>query len=203
MFTGIVECTGIIREIIPFAEGVHMKVQSNVSSALKVDQSVAHDGVCLTVTEIVGDLHSVTLIKESLDRSHFRLVRIGDTLNLERAMSLDGRLDGHLVQGHVDDTITCMGIETTGDSWMVRFSFKDVHAPLLIDKGSVCINGVSLTVIQPTRQDFQVAIIPYTWAHTNLQKLHIGQICNVEFDLYAKYLWRWHNLEHTKNESYI
>lgn len=202
MFTGIVECTGIIRKIIPFAEGIHMKVQSIVSSALKVDQSIAHDGVCLTVTEIVGDEHFVTVIKESLDRSHFRLARTGDTLNLERAMSLNGRLDGHMVQGHVDDTITCIGIETTGDSWMMRFSFDAVHAPLLIDKGSICINGVSLTVIQPTKHDFQVAVIPYTWAHTNLQKLRIGQICNVEFDLYAKYLWRWHTLGHFKNESY-
>lgn len=195
MFTGIVECLGEVRRVEREGSNVHLWVASPISGQLKVDQSVAHDGVCLTVTDLAPDMHAVTLIEESLRRSHFREVAPGQALNLERALTLQHRLDGHLVQGHVDGLITCTHREEEDGSWLFRFAMDPSQAPLLIDKGSVCINGVSLTVIRPGRDHFSVAIIPYTFEHTTFRNIRPGTRCNVEFDLLAKYLLRWRELE--------
>jgi riboflavin synthase len=194
MFTGIVECLGEIRRVEREGSNVHLWVASPISGDLKVDQSVAHDGVCLTVTALTDGQHAVTLIEESLQRSHFRDTAPGRLVNLERALTLQHRLDGHLVQGHVDGLITCLERRDQDGSWIFRFGFDPQQAPLLIDKGSVCINGVSLTVVAPGRDQFSVAIIPYTFEHTTFRDLQPGMRCNVEFDLMAKYLLRWREL---------
>lgn len=195
MFTGIIETLGRVIEVEREGTNTHIRVQSNLSAELKVDQSVAHDGVCLTVTEVQGDTHAVTLIDESLQRSHFKAVQPGQIVNLERALTLQARLDGHLVQGHVDGMITCVSREDVNGSWIFTFRFDPSLAHLLIDKGSVCINGVSLTVVNPDDTTFSVAIIPYTFEHTGFKMILPGTVCNVEFDLVAKYLARWRTLD--------
>ncbi|HRW76750.1 MAG: riboflavin synthase [Lewinellaceae bacterium] len=195
MFTGIVECLGRIEAVEREGTNVHLWVSSPISDELKVDQSVAHDGVCLTVTALQPGRHAVTLVAESLQRSHFREIKAGRPVNIERAVSLQHRLDGHLVQGHVDGVMTCIGREDRDGSWWFTFRFDPASAHLLIDKGSICINGVSLTVIQPTRETFSVTIIPYTIDHTTFGSLMPGDLCNVEFDLVAKYLARWRELD--------
>lgn len=197
MFTGIIECTGRIARIRKEGTNVEFLVESPISHELKVDQSVAHDGVCLTVTAIEDGAHAVTLIEETLQRSHLGSAREGQLVNIERAVSLQQRLDGHLVQGHVDGLLECISREERDGSWIFRFRFSPEHAHLLIDKGSVCIDGVSLTVVRPDRDSFGVAIIPYTFAHTGFQRLQPGDRCNVEFDLVAKYLARWRELDRT------
>lgn len=195
MFTGIVECLGEILTVTRDRDNMEWWVRSPISASLKVDQSVAHNGVCLTVTAVEEDRHAVTLVAETLERSHFSKVQAGQIINLERAMTLQQRLDGHLVQGHVDGLLTCIERAERQGSWHFAFSFEPDQAPLLIDKGSVCINGVSLTVVQPTDRQFAVAIIPYTFEHTTFSQLQPGDRCNVEFDLIAKYLLRWRQLE--------
>lgn len=194
MFTGIIECIGHIEKIEKEGTNVHLWVKSSISDELKIDQSVAHDGVCLTVTSVEPGCHAVTLVAESLERSHFKNSKVGCPVNLERAVTLQHRLDGHLVQGHVDGVMTCTERLDKDGSWWFTFQFPKEQAHLLIDKGSVCINGVSLTVINPTRDTFSVTIIPYTIDHTTFGKLHPGDLCNVEFDLVAKYLARWRDL---------
>lgn len=195
MFTGIIECTGRIARIRREGTNVEFLVESPISGELKVDQSVAHDGVCLTVTSLTPVGHTVTLIEETLQRSHFGMAREGQLVNIERAVSLQHRLDGHLVQGHVDGQLECLSREERDGSWVFRFRFAPEHAHLLIDKGSVCIDGVSLTVVRPDRETFGVAIIPYTYEHTGFCRLRPGDRCNVEFDLVAKYLARWRELD--------
>lgn len=195
MFTGIIECTGRIARIRREGSNVEFLVESPISNELKVDQSVAHDGVCLTVTSLEPGAHSVTLIEETLLRSHFGSAREGQLVNIERAVTLQHRLDGHLVQGHVDGQLECLSRAERDGSWEFRFRFAPEHAHLLIDKGSVCIDGVSLTVVRPDRETFGVAIIPYTYAHTGFCRLQPGDRCNVEFDLVAKYLARWRELD--------
>ncbi len=194
MFTGIIECIGQIEKVNLDGTNVHLWVKSSISDELKVDQSVAHNGVCLTVTAVEPGCHAVTLVAESLERSHFSQVYAGQPVNLERAVSLQHRLDGHIVQGHVDGIMTCIDRQDRGGSWWFTFQFPKEHAHLLIDKGSICINGVSLTVINPTRDTFSVTIIPYTIDHTTFGNLQSGDLCNVEFDLVAKYLARWREL---------
>ncbi len=194
MFTGIVECTGVLQSAEKEGSNLHWWVASPVSDMLQVDQSVAHDGVCLTVTALRPGAHAVTLVAETLARSHLGLKKTGDRLNIERSLTLAKPLDGHLVQGHVDGIVTCIERRDVGGSWMFRFRFDPAHAPLLIDKGSVCLNGVSLTVIRPDRDAFSVTVIPYTLAHTTFRELQPGMACNVEFDLIAKYLLRWQEL---------
>lgn len=194
MFTGIVECIGQIERVEKEGSNVHLWVVSSISDELKIDQSVAHDGVCLTVTSVEPGCHAVTLVAESLERSHFKNIKAGNAVNLERAVTLQHRLDGHIVQGHVDGVITCLKREDRDGSWWFTFQFSEEHAHLFIDKGSVCINGVSLTVIHPTRDTFSVTIIPYTIEHTTFGQLQPGDLCNVEFDLVAKYLARWREL---------
>ncbi len=194
MFTGIIECIGQIEAVEKEGTNVHLWVSSAISDELKIDQSIAHDGVCLTVTNIKPGQHSVTLVAESLERSHFRNIQVGSPVNLERAVSLQHRLDGHLVQGHVDGVMTCTHREDRDGSWWFTFHFDPASAHLLIDKGSVCINGVSLTVIQPTRDTFSADDHSYTIDHTTFGTLMPGDLCNVEFDLVAKYLARWREL---------
>ena len=195
MFTGIIECIGTIQHVEVEGTNVHLWVQSPISDELQIDQSVAHDGVCLTVTALKPGHHAVTLVEESLRRSHFAGVQAGRRVNLERSVSLQRRLDGHLVQGHVDGVMTCLERSDRDGSWWFTFRYTPEQAHLLIDKGSVCINGVSLTVINPTRETFSVTIIPYTIEHTTFGDLQPGDRCNVEFDVVAKYLARWRELE--------
>jgi riboflavin synthase len=181
---------GTVVDLEKDRSNVHFSVESPISGALKIDQSLSHDGVCLTVVECDGLRHRVTAIEETLRRSNIGTWGLGTRVNLERCMTLGGRLDGHIVQGHVDAVATCVGLMETGGSW--RFTFR--HAPnashLLVDKGSVCLNGVSLTVVDPRDEHFSVAIIPYTWEHTNFRNIREGDAVNIEFDIIGKYIAR-------------
>lgn len=190
MFTGIIEANGIITAIRAEQNNIHFHIKSVISTQLKVDQSISHDGVCLTVTQIDDDIHQVTAIKETLDRTILGQWKVGDEINLERSLTLQTRLDGHFVQGHCDTSGICIAKEDAGGSWTFRIQFPEDYAALLIDKGSICVNGVSLTVIDPSREDFGVAIIPYTYEHTNFKHLLPGKGVNLEFDILGKYLRR-------------
>ncbi len=190
MFTGIVEAQGELVSIQREAGNIHLDIRSPISSALKVDQSVAHDGVCLTVVSVKDEGHRVTAIEETLRWTALGGWELGRKVNLERAMQVGARLDGHLVQGHVDDVGICQAVEPQDGSWLFTFSFDRRHAALLVHKGSICINGVSLTVIAPEKDRFQVAIIPYTYEHTNFGHLQPGEKVNLEFDLIGKYWLR-------------
>lgn len=194
MFTGIVETTGTIVDVLQEGSNTHFKVVSQISHELKVDQSLSHDGVCLTVTAVSEGVHTVTAIDETLRRTGLGQWAVGQTVNLERAMPVNGRLDGHFVQGHVDTVATCTGVEDLGGSWLVSFrvrQYDDWHEALLVDKGSVCVNGVSLTVVRPEADRFSVAIIPYTWENTNFQFVYEECLLNIEFDVLGKYMLRY------------
>ena len=191
MFTGIVECTGKVIDLKRDKSNVHITVESPISAALKPDQSVNHNGVCLTVVLVKDGAHTITAVDETLQRSNLNSLKVGDLVNLERAMILNGRLDGHMVQGHVDDTAECVAIEDQKGSWLYTFKFKSTQQSLLVEKGSICINGVSLTVFNIKRDSFSVAIIPYTYEHTNFNKLLNGQLVNIEFDVIGKYVAKW------------
>lgn len=190
MFTGIIEASGKISSIEREQDNVHITVESGISDELKIDQSLAHDGVCLTVVALTENSHTVTAIKETLDRTRLGEWKAGDTVNLERAMKAGARLDGHIVQGHVDTVGTCLRVEEAGGSWYFTFQYELTPEHLLVDKGSVCINGVSLTVVEPVADQFKVAIIPYTYEHTNFKDLRPGGIVNLEFDIIGKYIAR-------------
>lgn len=190
MFTGIIEALGEVVDVKREGANIHFGIRSAISEELKVDQSLAHDGVCLTVVAVDGDVHTVTAIDETLQRTALSSWKPGRQVNLERAMRLGDRLDGHLVQGHVDEVGTCIAIEQENGSWRFTFSFEPRYANLLVDKGSICINGVSLTVIQARKSEFQVAIIPYTYQHTNFGQLQPADKVNLEFDILGKYLLR-------------
>lgn len=191
MFTGIIESTGIITKIEKEGTNIHYTVKAPITSELKIDQSLAHDGVCLTVVAIDGDEYIVTAIEETLVRSAIGDRKVGDELNLERAMISNGRLDGHIVQGHVDATGVCVGKENKDGSWIFTFEYKLTPEHLLVDKGSVCINGVSLTVVNPVDNRFSVAIIPYTYEHTSFKHIEIGSNINLEFDIIGKYMAKY------------
>jgi riboflavin synthase len=191
MFTGIIECTGNVIECRKDKNNLHITVRSPISSELKPDQSVNHNGVCLTVVSIQDSSHTVTAVDETLQRSNLADLKTGDAVNLERAMPLNGRLDGHLVQGHVDETAECISIEDQNGSWLYTFGFKSSRQNLLIEKGSVCINGVSLTAFNVKEGRFSVAIIPYTYEHTNFSKLKSKDSVNIEFDVIGKYVAKW------------
>ncbi len=191
MFTGIIEAIGTVAGIRREGSNVHLTIQSPISHELKVDQSLSHNGVCLTVVAQQGDTHKVTAVAETLLRSNLGDMRVGDIVNLERAMRSDGRLDGHIVQGHVDATGICTGVEVLDGSWYFHFAYEPQPDCLLVSKGSVCINGVSLTVVNPTENAFSVAIIPYTFEHTNFRTLQVGQRVNIEFDIIGKYIARY------------
>jgi riboflavin synthase len=191
MFTGIIETLGNIKDIQQEGSNVHFNLSSDISSELTVDQSLAHNGVCLTVTSISGENYTVTAVDETLNRTNLGELKIGDFVNLERAMHYNGRLDGHIVQGHVDAKGICTSLHEKDGSWEFHFEYTENPEHLLVDKGSVCINGVSLTVISPTINSFSVAIIPYTFEHTTFKNLKVGQTVNLEFDILGKYIARY------------
>lgn len=191
MFTGIIETTGTVAGLRKEGTNVHFTIESPISASLKIDQSLAHDGVCLTVVKVEGNLHTVTAIEETLIRSNLGQWKPGTLVNLERAMATNGRLDGHMVQGHVDTTARCTGVETRDGSWYYEFEYSPTPEHLLVDKGSICINGVSLTVVSPVDKRFRVAIIPYTYEHTNFRQIVEGTIVNMEFDVIGKYIARY------------
>jgi len=195
MFTGIIEGMATIAEIKHEGSNTHFIIDSTITSELKVDQSVAHNGVCLTVVSIDGSRYQVTAVAETLAKTNLGTWKTGDHINIERAMKLGDRLDGHFVQGHVDATAECIEKQTLEGSWLYRFRFSKEFGPLVIEKGSICINGVSLTVFNVGRDECTVTIIPYTYAHTNFGKLDKGSVVNMEFDVLGKYLLRMRDLE--------
>lgn len=190
MFTGIIEEIGKIVRIEREQANLHLYVKSSFTNELKIDQSVAHNGVCLTVVAINGDVYQVTAIAETLAKTHLGSLQVGDAVNLERGMLLNTRLDGHIVQGHIDQTGTCSAIQEEAGSTRFTFQYDPSTGNVVIEKGSITVNGVSLTVIDATRDSFSVAVIPYTLAHTNLQYLQIGSVVNLEFDVIGKYVAR-------------
>jgi len=190
MFTGIIECFGEVRHIEKVGGNIRFTISSLISKELKIDQSLAHDGVCLTVVELGEDWHSVDAIEETLRKSNLGTWKIGHLVNLERAMVAGARLDGHMVQGHVDTTAECIGREDMDQSWLYTFKLNKASNGLLVDKGSVTVNGISLTLVNPDDQSFSVAIIPYTFEHTNLKHVHVGDTVNIEFDILGKYIQR-------------
>ena len=191
MFTGIVESLGKITDLKVDRGNIDFTIESDISKELKVDQSVSHNGVCLTVTEINNNTHTVTAVKETLDKSSLTNFSVNDLINLERAMKLGERLDGHLVQGHVDGVAKCLGVSVNDGSWIYKFEFDISNEMLLIEKGSICINGVSLTVFDIAKNNFKVTIIPYTYENTSFKTLKEGDIVNIEFDMIGKYLARF------------
>ena len=190
MFTGIIESLGTIRELRKDDDNLHITVNSEISPELKIDQSVAHNGVCLTVVAIHHDDYTVTAIRETLEKTNLGNWKAGDLVNLERAMKLGDRLDGHIVQGHVDQTGVCKHIENANGSWYYTFEYDESLNNLTIEKGSITVNGVSLTVVNSKKNEFSVAIIPYTQEHTNFKNFEIGTVVNLEFDVIGKYVSR-------------
>lgn len=188
MFTGIIEDLGIITKLEQEQSNLHISVKSNITHELKIDQSVAHNGVCLTVVALNDDEYTVTAIEETLNKSNIGDLNIGDKVNLERAMKLGDRLDGHIVQGHVDQVGKCVAVEDKDGSWFFTFEYDAQLGNLTIEKGSITINGVSLTVINSGANTFSVAIIPYTLEHTNFHKINEGTVVNLEFDVIGKYV---------------
>ena len=197
MFTGIIETTGIVYAIESQKTNTIFWIQSSISNTLKIDQSIAHSGVCLTVDELQNNMHRVTAVQETLLKTNLNHWKIDDSINIERCVSVNGRLDGHVVQGHVDTTATCIQRETKDGSWLYRFNFDEKFAPLVIEKGSISLNGISLTVFNITRNAFSVAIIPYTFNHTNIQTVIEGGLVNIEFDMMGKYIQRNMQLRYT------
>lgn len=191
MFTGIVEELGTVVARQQEGKNTVFRIQSALSAAMQVDQSISHNGVCLTVTAVVDDIHEVVAVDETLQRTNLQTWAVGDQVNLERAVRMSDLMDGHMVQGHVDDVGICEAIEEQEGSWLFTFSFDPSHAHLLVDKGSISMNGISLTVIKPTDNRFQVAIIPYTFSHTICQSMKVGDQVNLEFDIIGKYLARY------------
>lgn len=190
MFTGIIETIGEIAELKWETKNLHITVKSDLAPELKIDQSVAHNGVCLTVVALDDKNYTVTAIQETLDKTNLSELEVGDVVNLERAMQLGARLDGHLVQGHVDQKGVCTHIAEMDGSWIFSFSYDESLGNITIEKGSITINGVSLTVVNSEKSAFSVAIIPYTYEHTNFKDLKIGSTINLEFDVVGKYLKR-------------
>lgn len=186
MFTGIIEQLGVIKKIEKENENIHFFIESKFTSELKIDQSVAHDGCCLTVVQINEDIYKVTAINETLDKTCLSSWKKGYEVNLERCMILNGRLDGHIVQGHVDTTAQCVSIKDENGSWRFTFEYESAH--MTVEKGSISINGVSLTVVDSNKKNFSVCIIPYTYEHTNFKSLEIGGLVNLEFDIIGKYV---------------
>ncbi|MEQ8325191.1 MAG: riboflavin synthase [Vicingaceae bacterium] len=188
MFSGIIEKLGVVKSIEYKGSNLVMGIQSAIANELKIDQSVAHNGVCLTVVDIKEDIHFVDVIQESLEKSNLADLKKGDHINLERSVRLNDRLDGHIVQGHVDQTAECMAIRDLNGSWQYRFKFREKPKHVLIDKGSISINGVSLTISDLSENEFEVSIIPYTYANTVFNEIQIGSRVNIEFDIVGKYI---------------
>ena len=190
MFTGIIESLGRVVALQKIDSNLHITVESVLTNELKIDQSIAHNGVCLTVVAIENNQYTVVAIDETLQKSNLNNWKTGDYVNLERAMKLGNRLDGHIVQGHVDQIGVCKSIENQNGSWIFRFEYNASLNNITIEKGSITINGVSLTVVATAKNQFSVAIIPYTFEHTNFQNFEIGSIVNLEFDVIGKYVAR-------------
>jgi len=195
MFTGIIESLGVVKNIVKEGDNIHISIESDFTSELKIDQSVAHNGVCLTTVAINGNEYTVTAIKETLDKSNFKHLKIGDKINLERAMILGARLDGHIVQGHVDQIGTCVAINEEDGSWLFSFEYDASIGNVTVEKGSITINGISLTCFNSKSNGFTVAIIPYTYEHTNMHMLNVGDQVNLEFDIIGKYVQRMMNIK--------
>ena len=199
MFSGIIEEFATVTAIRKDRENIDFTLTCSFVQELKIDQSVAHNGVCLTVVSIEGDTYTVTAMKETLDRSNLGLLQVGDKVNVERSMLMNGRLDGHIVQGHVDQTARCIATDDADGSTYFTFEYPEDHdmarrGYFTVDKGSVTVNGVSLTVCNPTLNTFQVAIIPYTLTHTNFCDIRVGTVVNIEFDILGKYIARLQQL---------
>lgn len=188
MFTGIIETLGKVKGLEINGQNLTLEISSDISGSLKVDQSVTHNGVCLTVSEQGADTHKVIAVHETLDRSNLGSVEVGDSINLERAMLANGRFDGHIVQGHVDQQATCTGIDEEGGSWRCSFGYSPSETGFLVEKGSVCLDGVSLTIASLEPKSFSVAIIPFTFEHTTFKYLKVGDKVNLEFDILGKYV---------------
>jgi len=189
MFTGIIEKVGTVRNVHPFKNNLKFLIASDFKDELQVDQSVSHNGVCLTVEEINEKGYVVTAIKETLDKSNIGSIKEGDLVNLERSMKLGGRLDGHIVQGHVDQVAACVGVTQEDGSWTYDFEFEPLSEEyIVVEKGSITVNGVSLTAFNTRKGHFSVGIIPYTYEHTNFKNLQFGSVVNLEFDILGKYV---------------
>jgi riboflavin synthase len=194
MFTGIIETQGTITQIAKDNDNINITISSAITNELKIDQSVSHDGVCLTVVALENDTYTVTAIKETLDKTNLKGWAQGGIVNLERAMKLGDRLDGHIVQGHVDQTGVCKSVENANGSWYFTFEYDKGPSNITIEKGSITVNGVSLTVVNSKDNEFSVAIIPYTFEHTNFKNIKAGTTVNLEFDVVGKYVARLHGL---------
>lgn len=193
MFSGIIEETARVVKIEKEDENIHLTLSCSFTHELKIDQSVSHNGVCLTVVKKEGNTYTVTAIRETLEKSNLGQLQVGDEVNLERSMRVDGLLDGHIVQGHVDQTAVCTSVEEADGSWYYTFEFEpvvDQPGYIVVEKGSVCVNGVSLTVVNARDTSFQVAIIPFTWQVTNFHDIKPGSVVNLEFDILGKYIAR-------------
>jgi len=190
MFTGIIEAFGTVMSVRQEGSNKHFIIESPISSQLKIDQSVSHDGVCLTVVEVDSSSHTVTAIDETLQKSNLGKLKQGDAINLERCMLANGRFDGHIVQGHVDQTGTVKSVKETNGSWLFDFEYDPSLGNITVEKGSVCVNGVSLTCFNAINNGFTVAIIPYTYEHTNFKARKAGDTVNLEFDIVGKYVKR-------------
>jgi riboflavin synthase len=190
MFTGIIEAMGAVSAISKEGTNTTFTVESPISKELKIDQSVSHNGVCLTVVAQTDSSHTVTAIEETLQKTNLGDLKIGAAVNLERCMPANGRFDGHIVQGHVDQTATCISREDKNGSWLYRFAFNPQLGNIVVEKGSVCVNGISLTCFDVADDAFSVAIIPYTYEHTNLKEVGVNSIVNLEFDILGKYMQR-------------
>ncbi|QBN19079.1 riboflavin synthase [Flavobacterium nackdongense] len=193
MFTGIIESLGKVQEIKKDKDNVHITIESSIADELKIDQSVAHNGICMTIVAIDNNLYTVTAIAETIKKTNLAQLNVGDSINLERAMRLGDRLDGHIVQGHVDQVGTCIVANETNGSWYYTFEYDDAIGNITIEKGSITVNGVSLTVVDSRKNQFSVAIIPYTYEHTNFNSFEIGTKVNLEFDLIGKYISKLHS----------
>lgn len=190
MFTGIIETFGTVKKVVKEGTNLHFTIESVLSNELKIDQSVSHNGVCLTVVALTDSTHTVTAIQETLEKTNLQYLDTGMKVNLERCMQMNGRLDGHIVQGHVDQTATCVLRREIDGSWEYRFKYDSSIGNVTVEKGSVCVNGISLTVVNSTEDEFSVFIIPYTFEHTNLQEVEEGNTVNLEFDIIGKYVAR-------------
>ena len=194
MFTGIIETLGTVKEVRQDQDNLHLTISAAITPELKIDQSVAHNGVCLTVVAIDADSYTVTAIRETIEKTNLGDWKTGDSVNLERAMKLGDRLDGHIVQGHVDQIGICKSVENANGSWYYTFEYDEKLNNLTIEKGSITVNGVSLTVVNSKQNQFSVAIIPYTYEHTNFKNFKMGTKINLEFDVIGKYVSRLHQL---------
>ena len=190
MFTGIIETIGRVIELKKDQDNLHLIIESDISNELKIDQSVAHNGVCLTVVAMADGTHTVTAVAETLNKSNLGKLKEGDFINLERCMQMNGRLDGHIVQGHVDQTGICTEVNDRSGSWEYSFRYDPSQGNVTVEKGSICVNGISLTVVNSIENSFSVAIIPYTYEHTNMQHIKNGDTVNLEFDIIGKYVAR-------------